>query len=122
MALAHALLDAARAGDAQSLLPVLDAGAPADLTDPEGNTLVMLAAYHGHASLVAALARRGADVDRLNDRGQSPLAGAAFKGFTEVAQVLVSAGADANLGSPSARETAAYFGREEIAALLGQSA
>ena len=34
-------------------------GVPADLTDPAGNTLLMLGAYHGHAEVVRGLARRG---------------------------------------------------------------
>lgn len=116
--LARSLLDACRAGDGAGVLPYLDAGAPATMRDADGNSLLMLAAYHGHADLVSELIRRGADVDQLNDRGQSPLAGAAFKGFGEVADALLAAGADPEAGTPSARETAAYFGREEIAAAI----
>src|SRR5699024_7467034 len=85
LALAHTLLDAARQGDGDTLLPLIYQGAPVDLRDSAGNSPLMLAAYHGHAALVRELAGRGADVDLANDRGQSPLAGAAFKGFTEVA-------------------------------------
>lgn len=110
--LAHLLLDLARAGHAERLGAYVDAGVPADLTDAAGNTLLMLAAYHGHADAVRALAGRGADVDRLNDRGQSPLAGALFKGEQEVVDTLLELGADPDLGSPSARETAAMFGGE----------
>lgn len=112
--LAHRMFDACRDGRAEDVLPLLDAGAPADMRDAEGNSLLMLAAYHGHADLVAELARRGADVDLANDRGQTPLAGAAFKGFTPVADALLAAGADPALGTPSARETASYFGREDL--------
>lgn len=118
IALAASLLDAARGDDRATLLPLLDQGAPVNLRDSAGNSPLMLAAYHGHAQLVAELAARGGDVDLLNDRGQSPLAGAAFKGFTEVAEVLLGAGADPDLGAPSARETAQYFQRAEILALL----
>lgn len=116
--LAHALFDLARAGEAERLAAYVDAGAPVDLTDPAGNTLLMLASYHGHASTVAELARRGAEVDRLNDRGQSPLAGAVFKGEEQVVAVLLELGADPDAGQPTARETAAMFGRED---LLGSS-
>ena len=112
--LAHALFDLARSGHAERLITYVDAGAPVDLTDPAGNTLLMLAAYHGHPALVRALARRGADVDRLNDRGQSPLAGAVFKGEDEVVAVLLDAGADPDAGMPSARQTAQMFGRPEL--------
>jgi ankyrin repeat protein len=118
IALANALLDAARQGDGETLLPVLERGVPVNLSDSAGNSLLMLAAYHGHAPLVRELAARGADVDRINDRGQSPLAGAAFKGFTDVAEALVAAGADPHLGTPSGIETARFFERSEIIALI----
>lgn len=119
--LAHRMFDAARAGDAPLLLPLLDQGAPANMQDPQGNSLLMLAAYHGHAELVRELAARGADVDQVNDRGQSPLAGAAFKGTQDVAEALLAAGANPDLGAPSARDTAAYFQRAEITALIERS-
>lgn len=112
--LAHRLFDMAREGRAAQLAAYVDAGAPADLTDPHGNTLLMLAAYHGHADLVRELARRGADVDRLNDRGQSPLAGAVFKGADEVVRTLLELGADADAGTPTARQTAQMFGRTDL--------
>ncbi len=93
---------------------MLDRGVPVDLTDPSGNTLLMLAAYHGQAGVVSVLLERGADVNRLNDRGQSPIAGAVFKGEDTVVWLLMDAGADLDLGSPSARETALLFGRGEL--------
>lgn len=112
--LAHLLFDMARQGRTEQLAAYVDAGAPVDLTDPDGNTLLMLAAYHGHADLVSQLAERGADVGRLNDRGQSPLAGAVFKGEDEVVGVLLAAGADPEAGTPTARETAQLFGRTDL--------
>ncbi len=115
--LAHQLFDQARAGD-PAVLDWIDQGVPIDLTDADGNTLLMLAAYHGHDDLVTGLAARGADVDRRNDRGQSPLAGAVFKASPEVVRALVAAGADPDAGEPSARETAAFFEQPELATLL----
>jgi ankyrin repeat protein len=109
--LAHQLMDLAREGAAETLLAYVDAGVPVNLTDAAGNTLLMLAAYHGHPALVSGLAERGADVDRLNDRGQSPLAGAVFKGEDEVVATLLAHGADPDAGSPTARATAEMFGR-----------
>ena len=64
VALANWLFDLARQGDAARLAAYVDAGAPVDLTDADGNTLLMLAAYHDHPETVAELARRGADVER----------------------------------------------------------
>ncbi|KQO36491.1 ankyrin repeat domain-containing protein [Aeromicrobium sp. Leaf245] len=114
--LAQDLLDDAREGRTERLVQHLDAGVPVELTDASGNTLLMLAAYHGHAVTVAALTARGAVVDALNDRGQSPLAGAVFKGEDAVVRVLLEAGADPDAGHPTARETAAMFGREDLLA------
>jgi ankyrin repeat protein len=116
--LAHWLLDRARLGEADRLADYADHGMPVDLTDATGNTLLMLAAYHGHVETVRVLAERGADVNAVNDRGQTPLAGAVFKGYIDVVDVLLVAGADPDLGSPSAWETAVFFERHEIAALL----
>lgn len=116
--LAAAMMDAARAGATERLQPLLDQGVPLDMQDPSGNTMLMLAAYHGHPQLVAALLEAGANPDVPNDRGQSPLAGAAFKGHVEVARLLLAGGADPESGAPSARETAEYFAREEISALM----
>jgi ankyrin repeat protein len=110
-AFAGRLFDLARTGDA-ALLAAVDEGVPAGLANERGDTLLMLAAYHGHAGLVRELAARGADVDPSNDRGQTPLAGAVFKGHDEVVAALLAAGADPDAGTPSARETARMFGRE----------
>ena len=122
VALAHWLFDRARAGEAQRLGAYVDAGAPVDLTDATGNTLLMLAAYHGHADAVQTLLARGAAVDAINDRGQTPLAGAVFKGYADVVRVLAAAGADPDLGSPTARAAAVFFERADLAALLGPAA
>ncbi len=112
--IAQACFDFARSGQAERLGAYVDAGVPADLANEDGNTLLMLAAYTGHAATAAALAERGADVNRLNDRGQSPLAGAVFKGEDDVVRVLLGAGADPDLGQPSARATAEMFGRPDL--------
>ena len=105
------LFDLARQG-ADVLLDLVDAGLPVDLTDEAGNTLLMLAAYHGNAELTAGLAERGADVNRLNSKNQAPLAGAIFKNESDVIRVLIEHGADVDAGTPSARATAQMFGRE----------
>ena len=119
LALAHKLFDAARQGDSGLLAGYLAAGAPATLTNEAGDTLLMLAAYHGHADTVRLILQHGGDANSANDRGQTPLAGAVFKGYTEVAQALLEAGADPDAGTPSARNAAQMFERQDILALLG---
>jgi ankyrin repeat protein len=116
VSIAHACFDFARAGDTTRLLGYVERGAPANLTDATGNTLLMLAAYHGHAETVSALVALGADPDRTNDRGQSPLAGAVFKGEDDVVRVLLAAGANPDVGTPSARATAETLGRADLIA------
>ncbi|MBV1850816.1 ankyrin repeat domain-containing protein [Catellatospora tritici] len=108
----------ARNGDTAALAAHLDAGMPADLANGRGDTLLMLAAYHGHPATVAELLARGAAADQINEREQTPLAGAVFKGHAEVVRVLLAAGADPDAGSPSARQAAAMFGRDDL--LAGQ--
>lgn len=114
IALANSMFDLARNGVAEDLLPGLDAGAPLNIQNSNGDTMIMLAAYHGHTDLVREIAKRGADVNILNDRGQSPIAGAVFKDDLPTVKALLDAGADLDAGSPSARETAAYFQRTEM--------
>ncbi|MBY6365069.1 ankyrin repeat domain-containing protein [Rhodococcus corynebacterioides] len=119
--LATRVFDMARAGEATALAAYVDAGVPVDLTNDSGDTLLMLAAYHGHPDAVTALIHRGADVGRANDRGQTPLAGAVFKGEDDVVRALVDAGADPQAGHPSALDAARMFGRDDYLDLLGRS-
>ena len=119
LVLAHALFDAAREGNTALLGSYLAAGAPGVLTNAAGDSLLMLAAYHGHADAVRLILQHGGEADAANDRGQTPLAGAVFKGYADVVQVLVEAGADPDAGTPSARAAAQMFARADLLALLG---
>ncbi|WP_427008469.1 ankyrin repeat domain-containing protein [Pseudarthrobacter sp. H2] len=119
LALAHALFDAAREGNSELLGSHLAAGAPANLTNAAGDSLLMLAAYHGHPDTVRLILQHGGDPNAANDRGQTPLAGAVFKGYADVARELLDAGADADAGTPSARVAAQMFARADILALFG---
>jgi hypothetical protein len=92
----------------------------ANLTNPSGNTLLMLASYHGHTPLVRLLLQHGADPNRLNDRGQSPLAGVVFKNERECVEVLLAGGADPELGEPSAIEACRVFGMAELEGVMAE--
>lgn len=114
-------LDAARAGEMDLLLPMLDAGMPVNLADEKGNSLLMLASYHGHLDLTRELLERGADPDQRNARNQTPLAGVAFKGGLAIAKLLVKHGADPNADQGGGRypvQFAAMFGNPDIVAFL----
>ncbi len=116
--LAGRVFDLARGGRTDDLAADLDAGVPANLTNDKGDTLLILAAYHGHPDTVATLLARGADHARANDRGQTALAAAVFRQSAETARVLLEAGADPDAGSQSARLTARFFDLPEMITLL----
>jgi uncharacterized protein len=118
--LAGRMFDLARAGRTEDLAAYLDAGVPANLTNDKGDTLLILAAYHGHPDTVATLLAHGADHSRTNDRGQSPLSAAVFKQSAQTVEHLLAAGADPDGGQPSARATAAFFDLPAMTALLDQ--
>jgi hypothetical protein len=118
--LATRLFGYARTGATTALTDYLAAGVPPNLANETGDTLIMLASYHGHPSTVRALLAAGADPDRANDRGQTPLAGAVFKGEMDVVQALLDGGADPAAGRPSAVDTAGMFGRTDLLALFEQ--
>ncbi len=79
---------------------------------------IMLASYHGHATLVHLLLQHNADPNRLNDRGQSPLAGVVFKNEKECVEALLAGGADPELGEPSALEACKIFKQEEFESMF----
>lgn len=107
-------LDLARQGRVTELVEFVKRGVPVDVQDGDGNTLLMLAAYHGQLETLRGLIALGADVDLRNARDQAPIAGALFKGEDDVVVELRAAGADLDAGTPSARETAELFGRKEL--------
>ena len=119
LALLRGVFDLARAGDADALAWHLDAGVPANLTNGQGDTLLILAAYHEHPDTVRALLERGADVTRTNLRGQNALTSATFKQDVETVRALLEAGADPDAGTPSARATAQHFDLPDMVKLFG---
>ena len=90
------IFNLAREGDTDTLAAYVDAGVPANLCNDKGDTLVMLAAYHGHPRTVSALLVRGADParqDRHRDRGERA-APCGRCPLTDLAHVDAIAGAD----------------------------
>lgn len=119
--LVQELFQLVRAGDTQRLAGLLEMGLVPNLRTSSGDSLLMLASYHGHHEMTRLLLERGADPELPNDRGQIPLAGAAFKGDTAMARLLIEHGADVNARSPDGKTPlmfAAMFDRTEIVDLL----
>jgi ankyrin repeat protein len=117
----HGLFDQARGGGAAALGHALDSGVPVNLTNADGDSLLMLAAYHGHADSVRLLLHHGADTERINDHGQTALGAAVFRQHVRIVWMLLAAGADRDTGTPSAREIATFFRLEEMSTLLAEA-
>ena len=111
-----------RAGDAPRLKGLFERGFDApNISDGNGNSLLMLASYNGHIETARLLLEHGGDPQLANDRGQIPLAGTAFKGDTEMTRLLIEHGADVNARSPDGKTAlmfAAMFDRTKIIDLL----
>lgn len=116
--LAAKLFDLARTGDTSTLQQYISAGIPKNLTNASGDTLLMLASYHGHAETAKMLLDAGADANVLNTRGQSPIAGAVFKGHDDVVRALYQGGADLQAGQPNAVDCARMFRRGDCLQLF----
>lgn len=122
-AFAAAVFDQARQGDAHMLGRLLESGVPANLRNHKGDTLLMLATYHGHLDAVRVLLQHGADPSIANDKGQLPLAGAAFKGDLGMVRLLLEHGVDPDGCGDDGRTAlmmAAMFNRTEIVDYLLQ--
>jgi uncharacterized protein len=118
--LPEAAAELARQGKDAELSALLKDGLEVNLRDAKGNTLLMLASYHGKTETVVVLLKARATVDLRNAKGQTPLGGVAFKGYVEIATLLLDAGADpvADQGGSTPADFATLAGKTEILALL----
>lgn len=105
-------------GGSEQLAAYLDGGLTPNLTNQNGDTLLMLAAYCEQPDNVRVLLEHGADVSRVNDKGQTALGAAVYREDEGTVRALLAAGADPSAGSPSAVDIASQFERTEMAALL----
>ncbi len=115
------MFDLARSGDAVRLGEYVDQGVPVNLTTSTGDTLLILAVYYEHSSLVRALLDRSADTSRVNDRGQTALAAAVFRRAGDIVECLLGYGADPHLGGQSAYDVARFFGLADMTERLDRS-
>lgn len=109
---------AALEGDLATIKRGLDRGLDADSTDPEGNSLLMLAARAPHKPVVELLLARKASVSRRNKFGDTPLLVAAVSGDTQVAGWLLDRGAQLGGEGWLPLHYAAFAGKAEMAKFL----
>lgn len=114
----HRVLDLAREGVTDELTATIDAGVPVNLSTADGDSLLILAAYHSKTDTVVALLDRGADTARVNDRGQTALGAAVFRRSEPIVRALLEAYADPRLGRQSAYAVAAVFELDDMRVLL----
>lgn len=110
-----------REGDTERLDGLIQRGMPVNFRNEKGDSLIMLATYHGHLSTSRLLLEAGADANVANDQGQTPLAGVAYKGYDEIAALLLKHGASVEGNSPDGKTPfmmAAMFNRVAIMEML----
>lgn len=118
----HSMFDLARQGRTDELLSLIDQGIPVNLSNANGDTLLILAAYNDHEQLVEGLLARGADVHRVNDRGQSALTCAVFLQHGANVGRLLAAGADPHHEGQSPYSVTEMFDLPEMRRLLDSGA
>jgi ankyrin repeat protein len=118
----EAFVERAREGDLPAVNLFLSAGMEPNATvDQERNTVLMVAAANGRASLVEALIEAGADVNAQNRNGATPLMSAATQGDAAIVRELIEANADVHHqdgGGDTALSLAAAAGHEANVTLL----
>ena len=118
LAFAESVFDLARTGDAARLEVLIGQGIPVNLTNSQGDTLLILAAYRERVDTVGMLLRLGVDTDRINDNGQTALVAAVFRNNVPIVSALLDAGANPALGTNTALAVARQFGLADMERLL----
>jgi ankyrin repeat protein len=91
------LMRAAKSGDTRMVFELLQAGAPLDTTNIDGNNALWLACVGADSETIDVLIRAGIDLDHQNDSGATCLMYAASTGKHLVVEQLLNAGANARL-------------------------
>jgi hypothetical protein len=88
-----ALIKAARQGDLEALLCLLDTGVDVNVRDVYDRTALMIAAAEGHTPVLWALLDRGADVNAVGLDGWTALTWAVRSEFYDILKILRDRGA-----------------------------
>ncbi|KAK7789791.1 hypothetical protein R5R35_012340 [Gryllus longicercus] len=121
-----AFLRAARAGQLEKVLELLDNGVEINAANANGLNALHLSAKDGHLDIAAELLRRGAAVDASTKKGNTALHIASLAGQEEVVKLLVKNGAAVNAQSQNGF-TPLYMAAQEnhdgvVRFLLGKGA
>lgn len=92
------LVDAVRAGDAQSVRSMLRQKVDVNQPSADGTTPLHYAVQREDLAMVDLLLKSGADAKAVNRYGVPPLAVAAVNGHADIMKRLLDAGADPNAG------------------------
>ena len=88
------LIEAAKSADWEAVRTLLEQGADATATAPDGATALHWASYWDDVEAAELLTSAGADVNAANDLGATPLWNASLNGSVEMVRSLLEAGAD----------------------------
>lgn len=89
----HDLWRAAKQGNSDKVLQLLNKGVDINATYRKGFTALHIAARKGHTRVISILLKAKADINVREDRGATPLFLAAKYGYKEAVQLLLSKGA-----------------------------
>jgi ankyrin repeat protein len=107
-------------GSTATLAACVEAGVQVNLAHQKGDTLLMLAAYHGHAETVSMLLDKGADLTGRMTMRKRPLPEQPSRRSLAWSGVLLDAGANPGAGNPSAVDTALRFSSQQFLAWFSE--
>jgi len=90
----QSLVDAARAGELETVVALIDDGARVNVIDDSGTTPLHWAVFGEHQDVTKKLLAEGALVNVPDNDGFTPLDTVAKGGYTKLVQILIKAGAN----------------------------
>ena len=112
------MLYAIQVDDQSTIADLLRRGMDVDTVNPQGNSLLMLAAREGKPSVVKTILAAKPRIQARNPLGESALMLASIEGHTEVVKLLLDAGAPVNHDGWTPLTYAASRDRIVVAKLL----
>lgn len=112
------LMDAVERGDAAETASFLAKGLDPNSTDPQGQTILMMASRLGRLEVVKTLLSRRADPNRQTPKGDTALMIASLAGHLDIVRTLFAAGARMDTRGWNALHYAAYGGSPDIIRFL----